>query len=100
MKTPDQCENMVDIRTEIDRLDRQVVALLGERFAYVKAASKFKSSETSVKAPERFQAMLEQRRVWAEEEGLNADAIEKTYRDLVNHFIDEEMKHWQQSRVE
>jgi isochorismate pyruvate lyase len=100
MKTPDQCENMVDIRAEIDRLDRQVVTLLGQRFAYVKAASKFKSSETSVKAPERFQAMLEQRRVWAEEEGLNADAIEKMYRDLVSHFIDEEMKHWQQSKVE
>lgn len=100
MKTPDRCENMVDIRAEIDRLDRQVIALLGQRFTYVKAASKFKSSAASVKAPERFQAMLEQRRVWAEEEGLNADAIEKMYRDLVNHFIDEEMKHWQQSRTE
>ncbi|NJR63371.1 MAG: isochorismate lyase [Cyanobacteria bacterium CRU_2_1] len=100
MKTPNQCENMADIRAEIDRLDRQVVALLGQRFAYVKAASKFKTSETTVKAPERFHAMLEQRRVWAKEEGLNADAIEKMYRDLVNHFIDEEMKHWKQSKIE
>ncbi|MBD2105294.1 isochorismate lyase [Leptolyngbya sp. FACHB-261] len=100
MKTPEECENMTDIRAEIDQLDRQIIALLGQRFAYVKAASKFKTSETSVKAPERFQAMLEQRRVWAEAEGLNADAIEKLYRDLVSHFIDEEMKHWQQSRAE
>lgn len=98
MNTPEQCENMIDIRAEIDRLDRQVVTLLGQRFAYVKAASKFKSSETTVKAPERFESMLEQRRVWAEEEGLNADAIEKMYRDLVNHFIDEEMKHWKKSK--
>ncbi|HEY9657222.1 MAG TPA: chorismate mutase [Allocoleopsis sp.] len=45
---------MVDIRAEIDRLDRQVVALLGQRFAYVKAASKFKTSETTVRAPERY----------------------------------------------
>lgn len=99
MKTPDQCENMVDIRAEIDRLDRQVVALLGQRFAYVKAASKFKTSETTVRAPERLQAMLQQRRVWAEEEGLDADVIEKMYQDLVNHFIDEEMKHWKQSEI-
>lgn len=55
---------------------------------------------TNVRAPERFQAMLKQRRIWAEEEGLNADAIEKMYQDLVNHFIDEEMKHWQQSKIE
>jgi isochorismate pyruvate lyase len=98
MKTPDECENMLDIRAEIDRLDRQVIALLGQRFAYVKAASKFKTTETDVKAPERFQAMLKQRRIWADEEGLNANAIESLYRDLVNHFIQEEMKHWQQSR--
>lgn len=100
MKTPAQCENMADIRAEIDRLDRQVVALLGQRFIYVKAASKYKSSETTVRAPERFKSMLEQRCVWAEEEGLNADAIEKMYEDLVNHFIDEEMKHWKQSKIE
>ena len=99
MKTPDQCESMVDIRAEIDRLDRQVVALLGQRFAYVKAASKFKTSETTVRAPERLQAMLQQRRVWAEEEGLDADVIEKMYQDLVNHFINEEMKHWKQSEI-
>lgn len=97
MKTPDECENMLDIRAEIERLDRQIIALLGQRFAYVKAASKFKTSQASVKAPERFEAMLKQRRVWADEEGLNADVIEKMYRDLVNHFINEEMKHWQQS---
>ncbi len=31
-------------------------------------------------------------------EGLNGDAIAALYRDLVNHFIAEEMKHWQQSQ--
>jgi hypothetical protein len=35
------------------------------------------------------------RREWAAAEGLNPDAIEKMYSDLVNHFISEEMKHWQ-----
>ncbi|WP_414621219.1 isochorismate lyase [Calothrix sp. CCY 0018] len=98
MNTPDDCKNMSDIRAEIDKLDRQLIELIGKRFAYVKAASKFKTSETSVKAPERFQAMLKQRRVWAEEEGLNGNAIEKMYRDLVNHFIEEEMKYWKKSK--
>lgn len=95
MKTPDDCQNMADIRAEIDQLDRQVIALLGQRFAYVKAASKFKTSATDVKAPERVQAMLQQRRIWAEEAGLSADVIEKLYRDLVTYFVEEEMKRWQ-----
>ncbi|MGF1569250.1 MAG: isochorismate lyase [Nodosilinea sp.] len=98
MLTPDSCQNMADIRAEIDRLDRQVIALLGQRFAYVKAAAKFKTSATSVRALERLEAMLEQRRAWAEEAGLNGDAIASLYRDLVNHFIAEELNHWQQSQ--
>ncbi|MDD1002687.1 MULTISPECIES: isochorismate lyase [Pseudomonas] len=91
---PADCAGMQDIRSEIDRLDQAVIKLLGKRFQYVLAASKFKTSATSVRAPERFQAMLATRRHWAENEGLNADAIEKMYSDLVNHFIAEEMKHW------
>jgi isochorismate pyruvate lyase len=94
MKKANDCENMLDIRAEIDALDRQIVHLIGQRYEYVKAAAKFKTSETSVKAPERFKSMLLTRREWAIEEGLNPDAIEKMYSDLVKHFIDEEMKHW------
>ena len=94
MKKPDQCQNIIDIRAEIDRLDRQLIAILGQRFAYVKAAAGFKTRKSDVKAPERFQAMLQQRRIWAEEEGLNADVVEKLYQDLVNYFIEEEMNQW------
>ncbi len=60
----------------------------------MKAAAKFKTNETSVKAPERFNTMLQQRRQWAEEAGLSPDVIEKVYQDLVNYFIEEELKHW------
>ncbi|WP_058542715.1 isochorismate lyase [Pseudomonas fluorescens] len=91
---PSQCTNMEDIRREIDALDQAVITLLGKRFQYVLAASKFKTSATSVQAPERFKAMLATRRAWAEAEGLSPDAIEKMYSDLVHHFIAEEMKHW------
>ena len=94
MKQAAQCENMVEIRHEIDRIDREIISLLGKRFVYVKAASKFKTSELSVKAPERIKSMLLERRTWAMEQGLNADTIEKLYGDLINHFIDEELRQW------
>jgi len=92
--SPAQCTGMEDIRQEIDALDQAVIKLLSRRFQYVLAASKFKTSATSVRAPERFKAMLTTRREWAEAEGLDPDAIEKLYSDLVNHFIAQEMKHW------
>lgn len=96
MKQPQECNDMVDIRTEIDRIDRLIIYLIGERFGYVKAAAQFKTTAASVKAPERLQAMLQERRGWAEAEGLHPDVIEKMYRDLVNYFIAEEMHHWQE----
>ena len=95
MKKPEECMDMQEIRKEIDTIDKSIIELLGNRFEYVKAASKFKTDETAVKAPERFAAMLVQRRKWAEENGLSADVIEEMYRRLVNYFIDEELKHWQ-----
>ncbi|GFE70631.1 isochorismate lyase [Chroococcus sp. FPU101] len=94
-KSPDECNNINDIRIEIDAIDQQIITLFGERSKYVKAASKFKTDAASVRANKRFQAMLQQRRIWAENEGLNPDIIEKIYQDLINYFIAQEMNHWQ-----
>jgi isochorismate pyruvate lyase len=94
MKQPEECRSLEEIRAEIDRLDRQVIAALAERFAYVKAIVRFKSDETSVRAPERFEAVMRERRRWAEEAGLSGEVIEKLYRDLVGYFLEEELKHW------
>lgn len=91
---PANCAGMEDIRREIDALDQAVITLLGRRFQYVLAASKFKTSAASVQASQRFASMLVTRRDWATEAGLSPDAIEKMFRDLVTHFIAEEMRHW------
>ncbi|OZI08484.1 isochorismate-pyruvate lyase [Siphonobacter sp. BAB-5385] len=98
LKHPKDCQNMTDIRTAIDRLDQEVIDRWALRFEYIKAAAQFKTDETAVRAPERFAAMLTQRRQWAQEQGLNPDVIEGLYRNLVTHFIEEELKHWQQHK--
>ena len=99
MKAPDKCANMEDIRAEIDRIDREIIALIGKRLQYVNAAARFKTSadgvkDKSVRDMHRVNSMLRQRKRWAEEEGLSPDAIEKMYSDLVEYFINEEMTKW------
>lgn len=94
MKDPDECANIHEVREEIDIIDREVIDALSKRFQYVIAAARFKTSEASVRAPDRFEAMLQQRREWALESGLNPDVVENLYRDLVNHFIEEELKRY------
>jgi len=94
LNTPETCGSLADIRAQIDRIDQQIIALIAERAAYVKAAARFKTSETAVRADDRYQAMLQQRRQWAHALDLDADVVEQLYRSLVDHFIAQELQQW------
>ncbi len=93
--SPERCESLEEIRRGMDGVDRQIIALLAERVAYVRSAARFKTSATAVAAPERVQAVLNTRREWAQQVGLDGDAIEALYRNLVAYCISEEKKHWE-----
>lgn len=93
MKQPGECENIDEVRQAIDQLDQKIIRLLGERFSYVKEVIRFKEpDEKSVIARDRFNAVLNSRRKLAVEAGLDPDIIEKIYRDLLNYFIQEELR--------
>jgi isochorismate pyruvate lyase len=95
VKKPEDCTSIVDVRQGIDALDRKIIALIGERSHYVvAAAAHYKTSRSSVQAPERQRAMLAQRRRWAEEEGLSPDVIENIYKSLIQYFVSQEMSQW------
>jgi isochorismate pyruvate lyase len=94
-KLPEDCESLDEIRAQIDSIDRSIIEAIGRRKAYVLAVVKFKKSLDEVPAPERVSSMLQTRREWAKEVGVNPDVIEKLYRDLVDHFIVEQSAHWE-----
>ena len=94
MRSPEEHASIEDVRRGIDKLDREVIALIGRRAHYVEAAARFKTGESGVRAPERRKAMLEARRRWAEEEGLSPEMIEAIYETLVTYFVDREMARW------
>ena len=97
---PEECRSLEEIREGMDVLDRQIIALLVRRVAYVKAAAKFKTSAASVAAPERVQKVLDTRREWAEQAGLDGEIIRGLYRDIVSYCVGEEKKHWEKSQPE
>jgi len=96
MRTPSACTSIDDIRGAIDHIDRQVVNLIGQRAEYVRAAVRFKRSQAEVQADDRVRQMLDQRRQWAQQDRLDPDLIEALYRQLVQHFVREEMIQWKQ----
>ena len=95
MKTPEDCRNIEDVREAVDALDREIVGLIGRRARYVEAAARFKTSKESVRAPERQEKMLGERRRWAEEENLDPDAIEGLYKGLISYFVNRETEDWE-----
>ena len=52
---------------------------------------RFKATEEDVRAPRRYQAVLAQRRIWAQEAGLPPDLVDEMYRLLIGRFIDYEL---------
>jgi isochorismate pyruvate lyase len=94
MKRPEDCESIRDVRQAIDTLDHEIIRLIGRRAGYVKAAARFKTGEGSVRAPERRRTMLETRRRWAVENGLDPHVIEGLYSNLVSYFVDRELDEW------
>jgi len=94
MKKPSECQNMDDIRLEIDNIDKELISLISRRAGYVNKAAEFKKSATDVKAPKRVEKMLLQRKIWAEEKNINPNFIEKLFSDMVSYFINKEMHEW------
>jgi len=95
IKPVSDCQTLTDIRAAIDALDRQTITLIGQRAQYVRAAAKFKTSAAAVQAEARVTAMMQDRRMWAEETGVSPDMVETLFREMVRHFTQEELQHWQ-----
>jgi isochorismate pyruvate lyase len=84
--------SLQEAREAIDAIDAEVIRLLGNRARYVHQVVNFKNQPEEVRAPERYQQVMRQRRLWAKAAGLNPDVIESMYRLLVDNFIEEELE--------
>ncbi|MDR0782039.1 MAG: chorismate mutase [Pseudomonadales bacterium] len=85
------CHSLEDVRSNIDRIDRQIVGLLAERGHYVVQAAKFKRSADDVKAPQRVEQVIGNVIALAKELGANAAVTEQVYRAMIGGFIAAEL---------
>jgi isochorismate pyruvate lyase len=88
MKEPAACTGIQDIRDAVNEYDRQIIELLGKRTRYVHEAVRFKKSENDIRRPGHIPALIEQRRTWAKEYGVDPDFVAKIYQILVDHSFD------------
>lgn len=92
-KFPQECTNIDEVRAEIDNIDKVIIRLLSQRFEYVREVVKYKEGTAKgIEAPVRRAAVIETRREWAQQAGLNPDVIGDIYNKLIEYFIEEEKK--------
>ncbi len=85
--TPAECTTREDIRREIDRLDRDLVRLLAERFGYVQRMAEIKSDPAEARVDSRVNDVLEKVRALAAEQGLDGDLLADMWERLIEWNI-------------
>lgn len=81
-----------EVRTQIDALDRRIVALIAERQTWVETAGAVKSDASAVPAPHRVEQVIAKVRALAKENGASPDIVESAYRALIAGFIELELE--------
>jgi isochorismate pyruvate lyase len=88
IRPPAQCADLAQVRVEIDRLDKALVDLIGERFGYVERAWQLKlEAKQEASVPWRNQQVIDKVRARAEERGVPPDLVEALWRQMIGWFI-------------
>lgn len=84
-------ESLVEVRTRIDALDGELIRLLADRQALVRAAAGFKKDQDAVRAPDRVEQVVQLARSRAVAAGLEPGVADAVWRAMIGAFIELEL---------
>ncbi len=85
--TADTAETMSDVRYEIDRIDRVLVAILAERQSFMDAAARIKPERGAVRDDWRIEDVVTKVLTECEKQGLSPAIAEPVWRTLIDRCI-------------
>ena len=85
-----KCASLDEVRQQIDRVDRELVALVAERGNFVRQAAGFKKTAAEVPAPQRVTQVLARVDALARESGADPVVVAATWRAMIAAFIEAE----------
>jgi isochorismate pyruvate lyase len=87
MPEPEDCRSKDEVRAEIDRLDRELIARLGERFAYVRRMAELKRDPADADDRDRVDDVLANVAAAAETVGLDRELALSLWQHLIDWNI-------------
>ena len=85
------CTTMAEVRAGVDQLDRELVAMLARRFAYMDAAARIKPTRDRVRDEDRKAQVIEQARAEAQRLGVPETVVVEMWETLVEGSIADEL---------
>ena len=89
-RAPVPCPEMVDIRDQINILDKKLVALLAERQQLIEAAGKVKPARQTVRDEARIEEVIRLVLAEARAQNLSTEIAEPVWRQLIESSITHE----------
>jgi isochorismate pyruvate lyase len=96
--SPEACLDMASVRAGVDALDRELVALLARRFAFMDAAARIKADRGSVRDEARKAAVIANAAAAARAAGIPDGIVPHLWEALVEASIAHELDEWDRLR--
>ncbi|MBE5072758.1 chorismate mutase [Erythrobacteraceae bacterium E2-1 Yellow Sea] len=97
---PEDCRTMPEVRAGVDATDRELIALLDRRFAFMRAAARIKDDRGAVRDETRKAEVIENIRKDALDRNLPAEKLAQIWDLLVESSIDYELEEWDRLRAD
>jgi isochorismate pyruvate lyase len=87
LRKAEECENMEQVRVEIDRIDEALLDLIAERFSYVDRAWQLKTNPADARVPWRVRQVIDKVEARAKLRGLPPELAVALWRQMIGWFI-------------
>jgi isochorismate pyruvate lyase len=87
MIAPEDCMTMADVRAGVDETDRQLAALIGQRFRFMDAAARIKRDRALVRDEDRKAQVIANMRANAAASGWSSEVAADLWERLVEASI-------------
>ena len=93
-----QCNTLDEARTEIDKVDDEIVKLIAKRNDYIKQIAHFKTSIDEVKAEDRIADVISRVRQQAIELDLSPNLINDLYVRMIDGMVESEIAEFRNAK--
>ena len=98
-RTAKACRDLGAVRTEIDRIDGELLELIAERGSYVRRAAELKAKRKDVLDPARIAAIVAKVKKKAKTLGLEPNVVAAAFRAMIYRFVAYEFREYDRGKA-